>query len=314
MQKCSNCGTEYEGNFCPKCGAQNATQAPAQGAQPNPGYAQPPQQPYGYPQQPVYGQPQPGYPQPGYPQQPYGQPVYGQPVYAQPAPAPVVEDEHTYESKFTGGAFANYFINLAAAFVSLITLGIMYPFMYCWKQRWIAEHTYINGRRMVFDGKGGQLFGKYIIWLLLSFVTLGIYFLVKGQILLRGWIASHTHFEGVEPSDEEDKKSTFDGKWYQILGVNMLTGFVTLITLSFGMYWAICYKERWFCKHTVIDGHRQDFDGKAGQLFGKLLGWTLLTIITLGIYSFWLVVKKKQWMTKHTYVEDPASLPVAPSV
>lgn len=219
------------------------------------------------------------------------------------------------QSQFTGGAFANYWMHLAVYLVSLITLGLAYPAMYCKAQRWTASHTYIDGKQMEFDGKGGELFKKFIIWGLLSFITLGIYFIVKGQLLMEEWVTSHTHFVG-EKSEEEGKQSKFNGKWYQLFGVNLLTGFVSVITLSFGSYWAHCYKERWFCKHRVIDGQEMCFDGTAMQYFGKRIVWWLLTAITLGGYSFWLAVKSKQWTISHTHLvaaPAPAVAEAAPA-
>lgn len=76
-------------------------------------------------------------------------------------------------SSFTGGAFANFFMALAARLATILSLGIAYPFMVCWRERWVASHTYINGKRLKFDGNGAELIGKYIIWWLLSIVTLG---------------------------------------------------------------------------------------------------------------------------------------------
>lgn len=202
------------------------------------------------------------------------------------------------QSTFTGGAFANYFINVASKFVSTISLGLLSPAMICWKERWLAKHTYINGRRLVFDGTGSQLFGKYILWLLLSVITLGIY-LIWMPIRKEQWVAKHMHFE--DGSDTE-RESYFDGSALGLFGVRLLTVFVTLITLTFGIYWAICFTERWYKKHTVIDGERLEFNGKGIQLFGKLIIWYLLTVITIGFYSFWLVVKYKKWIVYHTHV------------
>lgn len=64
--------------------------------------------------------------------------------------APAQKEDNS--SRFTGGAFANFFLYLTALFVSLITLGLAYPAMCCWRLRWTAKHTYINGHRLVFDG------------------------------------------------------------------------------------------------------------------------------------------------------------------
>lgn len=203
------------------------------------------------------------------------------------------------DSRFTGGAFANFFIGFLTGLLSIVTLGLAYPALVCWKLRWKAKHTYIDGCRLVFDGKAIQLFGKYLLWLFLSIITIGIYAMIAMPLNMKKWETVHTHFEGVQGGE-----SKFDGKVIGLFGVNFLTGFVTLITLSFGSYWAHCYRERWYKKHTVIDGCRLFFDGKAGQYFGKSFVWALLTIVTVGVYSFWLVVNQEKWTVYHTHAEN----------
>ena len=100
------------------------------------------------------------------------------------------------ESGFTGGAFENFFRSWVVGFVSVITLSLAYPAMRCWKLRWECDNTYYDGKRLVFDGKGGQLFGLYIKWLLLSVITLGIYYSGKRSTRTlsarRTWIRSST--------------------------------------------------------------------------------------------------------------------------
>lgn len=98
-------------------------------------------------------------------------------------------------------------------------------------------------------------------------------------------------------------ESKFDGRLLGLIGIGILQGLLTVITLGLGAPWAVCMKERWMAKHTVIDGKRLVFDGKGGQLFGHYIKWFLLTIITLGIYSFWLGIKMKQWVVSHTHHE-----------
>ena len=206
-------------------------------------------------------------------------------------------------SLFTGGALANWGIDMLTVFVSAITLGIAYPFMLCFKMKWQANHTYIDGRKMVFGGNGMQLWGKYLLWLLLSIITFGIYFVTCAKVNILKWKTKHTHFEGVEQGAEE---SAFSGKWYQLAGVNMLCNFVTLITLSFGQYWAHCYKLRWECKHKTVDGVKLVFDGTAMQYFAKRIVWVLLTIITFGVYGLWLKVKSEKWTVQHTHLQQTA--------
>ena len=97
------------------------------------------------------------------------------------------------------------------------------------------------------------------------------------------------------------RESRFTGGLLGLLGISILQGLLTFITLGLAAPWAVCMKERWVARHTVIDGHQLVFDGTGGQLFGNYIKWFLLTIITLGIYAFWLEIKMKQWIVKHTH-------------
>ena len=49
--------------------------------------------------------------------------------------------------------------------VSLITLGLCTPWAFTMIYRWEANHTYIEVRKLRFDGSALQLFGKWIVWL-----------------------------------------------------------------------------------------------------------------------------------------------------
>ena len=100
------------------------------------------------------------------------------------------------------------------------------------------------------------------------------------------------------------KESKFNGGLLGLIGINILAVLLTAVTLSIGYPWAVCMKERWYAKHTVIDGKQLVFDGNGGQLIGQYIKWILLTLITLGIYSFWLGIKMKQWVVSHTHTVD----------
>ena len=94
------------------------------------------------------------------------------------------------ESRFTGTTFGLVWLNIWTGFVTGITFGIAFPFMLCAKEKWMAKHTYINGRQLNFDGTGMQLFGNWIKWSLLVLVTLGIYgFFIP--IAIKKWTVSH---------------------------------------------------------------------------------------------------------------------------
>lgn len=102
--------------------------------------------------------------------------------------------------------------------------------------------------------------------------------------------------------ENEVRESKFTGGLLGMIGIGILQWLIITFTLGFGVPWAVCVKERWYAKHTIIDGKQLVFDGTGGQLFGNYIKWFLLTLITFGIYGFWLNIKMRQWVVKHTHL------------
>lgn len=98
--------------------------------------------------------------------------------------------------------------------------------------------------------------------------------------------------------------SLFDGGLLGLIGINLLFGLICLITLSFGLPWAIVVKYKWHISHTKYNHRSLIFDGNGSQLIGSYLLWMLLTIITLGIYGLFIPIKIRQWKIKHTHFAD----------
>lgn len=65
--------------------------------------------------------------------------------------------------------------NLLGALVTLVTLGICYPLWYAWLVKWECKHTVLRGYRQYFDGKASSLLPRWLLWYLLTIVTLTIY-------------------------------------------------------------------------------------------------------------------------------------------
>lgn len=92
---------------------------------------------------------------------------------------------------FDGGAAAMFGIKILCDILAGATLGLGLPFAACIKERWLCSRRVYDGKRLVFSGDGAQLFGKYIIWWLLSVVTLGVYALTVPNRMLK-WKAQRT--------------------------------------------------------------------------------------------------------------------------
>lgn len=198
------------------------------------------------------------------------------------------------------GKFLDYIgYKLLALIITIVTFTIAKP----WADKLILEykinHTRYNGKKLKFEGTGTSLFVQRFKWYFFTIITLGIYGLWI-PIKMEKWIASNTHFAD-EALNETD--SYFDGKLIQLLGINLFTYFLTLISFGLLFPFAHCYKQKWIAKHTVINCKKIVFNGKALSLIGHYLLWYLLSIITVGIYGLWLPMKVYGWQVKNTHIK-----------
>lgn len=101
---------------------------------------------------------------------------------------------------FDGGAATYLGTGILAFLITVLTLGICFPFALVLKECWKAKHSLIDGQRLIFTGTGIGLFGQWIKWLLLIIITIGIYGLWVGPKLAQ-WKWEHTSFQTVTVPD-----------------------------------------------------------------------------------------------------------------
>jgi uncharacterized membrane protein YjgN (DUF898 family) len=97
---------------------------------------------------------------------------------------------------FNGGAATWFGVQIGGFLVTVLTLGICYPWAVVMVYRWKTRHTFINGRRLRFTGSAPGLFGHWIKWFFLCIVTLGIYSFWVYPRLTR-WIVEHQELDPV---------------------------------------------------------------------------------------------------------------------
>ena len=79
------------------------------------------------------------------------------------------------ESKFSGGVLPIFLFGIWAPILLVITLFLASPFVTCTVIRWICNNSTIGGKNYKFNGTAMGLFGRWIMWYLLTIVTFGIY-------------------------------------------------------------------------------------------------------------------------------------------
>ena len=97
------------------------------------------------------------------------------------------------DSYFDGGLLQLLGWKILGSLITILTLGICYPWAVCMVYNWEIKHTVVDGKRMKFDGKAIQLFGNWIKWFFLTIITIGIYGFWL-DIKVKKWKTKHTHF------------------------------------------------------------------------------------------------------------------------
>jgi uncharacterized membrane protein YjgN (DUF898 family) len=79
------------------------------------------------------------------------------------------------ESKFFGSVFSIFLFSIWAPILLTISLGFATPFIICTVIRWICNNSTIGGKSYRFNGTAMGLFGRWILWYILTIITFGIY-------------------------------------------------------------------------------------------------------------------------------------------
>lgn len=101
-----------------------------------------------------------------------------------------MSEERSY---FDGGLLQLIGWHLLGGIITVLTLGICYPWACCMIYSWETKHTVVNGCRLRFTGTAIGLFGNWIKWFLLTLITCGIYGFWL-SIKLKKWKVAHTEF------------------------------------------------------------------------------------------------------------------------
>ena len=205
------------------------------------------------------------------------------------------------ESYFDGTLLGYIGWSIVAFLLTFFTLGIGAPWAACLLYSYQFKHTVYSGKRLKFEGKGGDYFLNILKWVLLSIITLGIYSIVVPVREAR-WIVSKLHFE-----DEEYVKgdSYFNGHTIQLIGLNILSTILIIFSLGILYPFTVCIRLRWINKHSVINKKQLAFEGTGLSLIWKYIVWTFFTIITLGIFSLWIPILELKWQSKNVRILKP---------
>ncbi|MCL2271676.1 MAG: YjgN family protein [Treponema sp.] len=86
-----------------------------------------------------------------------------------------LDNSNKIESKYYGGVLPIFLFCIWAPFLLVFSLGLATPFIICTVIRWICNNSNIDGKKYGFKGTAMGLFGRWILWYILTIITIGIY-------------------------------------------------------------------------------------------------------------------------------------------
>lgn len=175
-------------------------------------------------------------------------------------------------------------------------------------------------RRLSFHGAGGSLFGIHIVNVLLTLLTLGIYYF-WGKVRVRGYLLSQTEFEGDRFAYHGTGKELLVGwlKAMLVFGLPIIilrvfpdlldAGFATRVVatvLVFGIIIvfipvAMVGARRYRLSRTSWRGIQFSFRGRTWDFIKLYVGHMLLTLITLGLYYPSFLTVRQAFMVSRSH-------------
>lgn len=212
-----------------------------------------------------------------------------------------LEKDQNYKLDFHGKGSDFFGIIIVNWLLTIITLGIYYPWAKAKQLQFTYSSTSLNGDSFSFHGTGKEMFKGFIKAILIFGILYGI--LILGIFLKKpfwglllfyiGFIAifpiaihgsyryrmSRTSWRGIRFGYRGDRnefvKSFF--KWI----------FFTIITLGIYGPWMAMNMRNYLLGNVRFGDSEFEYEGDGGEYFVLNLKGYFLTIFTLGIYMFW---------------------------
>lgn len=165
-----------------------------------------------------------------------------------------------YHLEFFGKGSEYFAIMIVNWLLTLITLGLYYPWARAKRLRYVYGQTALNNERFHFAGTGKEMFRGFIKIIVLYIAIIVIYALLLAVV---------------------------NSPLLAIL-------FLYLALFSIAPF-AIHGFFRYRMSRTSYRGIRFGYRGDRNELVKKFLKWALFTILTLGIYGAWLQMNMRRY-------------------
>jgi len=224
-----------------------------------------------------------------------------------------------YKIKFHGSNMQYLGLSLYNLLLTVVTLGLYYPWAKCAIRKFLWQETEIAGSRFEWHGTGKEMFRGFIkayliLGTLLFLINFGPMFLPPETVLwvilfsyllilaliplaihgMMRYRLSRTSFRGIHFGYRGDLK-----EFYKKTSLDFL-----FTILSFGIYgsWLQVNARKYVMKSSRFGDVSSKFNASGGDLFGLAIIQGLLTMITFYIYMPWAIINFYKFYITNTGV------------
>lgn len=205
---------------------------------------------------------------------------------------------------FQGSGSQLFGIQIINLFLTMITLGLYYPWAKAAYLKYMYQSTEYGGSRFAFEGTGKEMFKGFIkaflIIALMYAVLMGLAATQDQMLTLLGvllfWSVGAVLYPVVIHGSLRYRmaRTTWRGIYFGYRGdlktlVKMFVRDLILTIVTFGIYgaWLVMHMRNYTIKHIRFGNVSFDYEGSGGDFLILNLKGYFLTLLTLGIYVFW---------------------------
>ncbi len=210
---------------------------------------------------------------------------------------------------FEGTGFLCFVEVYLTALLIPLTLFVYTPWYIANATRFFANNSFATAPdgtryRLDYSGTGGQLFGLFLVNMLLTAITFGLYAPWAACNLQRAMYEKTSFYSGTERIGN----LSFVGTGGGLFGTYLLGSIFTMLTMGIYTPWFQVNLWKFTQKNTGVHiagkTYRGDFTGTGGELFILMLQ-VFFVMITFGIYGFWLICKQNRfYLNNTTFIQE----------
>jgi uncharacterized membrane protein YjgN (DUF898 family) len=156
---------------------------------------------------------------------------------------------------------------------------------------------------VIFEGKTSEYFGIWIVNLLLSIVTLGIYS-AWAKVRRKKYFYNNTLIDNVGFDYHAKPISILKGRLIAVVllivaAINPILQSLVFLLIFIALPWLVVRSSIFNARNSSHRGLRFDFIGTVGKAVRVFIGLPLLTVITFGLAAPYAAHEKNQFLVNH---------------